>query len=108
ADFNTVPMLAESIESDDNQTYTFHLRQGVKFHNGEEMLAEDVVASMYRWMEKSGLTGNIFNDATWTAQDDYTVVLELAQPSSLTLDTMASAKQAAGIMPKETVESAPV
>lgn len=107
ADFNPVPVLAESIETEDNQTYVFHLRQGVKFHNGEEMTAEDVVASMYRWMEKSGLTGNIFNDATWTAQDDYTVVLELTRPSALTLDTLASAKQAAVIMPKEIVENAP-
>ncbi|WP_368652635.1 ABC transporter substrate-binding protein [Ornithinibacillus sp. 4-3] len=108
ADFNAVPMLAESVDTEDNQTYTFKLREGIKFHNGEEMTAEDVVASMYRWMEISTVTGNVFKDATWTAEDDYTVVLELANPSSLTLDTLASAKQAAGIMPKEIVENAPV
>ncbi|HLR75464.1 MAG TPA: ABC transporter substrate-binding protein [Virgibacillus sp.] len=102
-----VPMLAESIDTDDNQIFTFHLREGVKFHNGEEMTADDVVASMERWLEKSTITGNIFNDATWTAEDEYTVVLELIEPSSLTLDTLASAKQAAAIMPKEIVESAP-
>ncbi len=102
-----VPMLAESIDTDDNQTFTFNLREGVLFHSGEEMTADDVVASMERWMEKSTITGNIFNDATWTAEDDYTVVLELTSPSSLTLDTLASAKQAAAIMPKDIVESAP-
>ena len=107
SDFQPQPMLAESIETDDNQTFTFNLRQGVKFHNGKEMTSEDVVASMERWLEKSTITGNIFNDATWTATDDYTVVLELVEPSTLTLDTMASAKQAAGIMPKEIVEAAP-
>lgn len=107
ADHEAVPMLAESIDTDDNQTYTFTLREGVHFHNGEEMKAEDVVASMERWMEKSTITGNIFNDAVWTAEDDYTVVLELTAPSSLTLDTLASAKQAAGIMPKDIVENAP-
>lgn len=106
SEFRPVPVLAESIETDDNQTYVFKLRQGIKFHNGKEMTAEDVVASMYRWMEKSTVTGNVFNDATWTAEDDYTVVLELAAPSTLTLDTMASAKQAAGIMPKEVIEAA--
>lgn len=105
--FQPQPMLAESIDTEDNQTYTFHLRQGIKFHNGDEMMAEDVVASMERWMELSDITGNIFNDATWTAEDDYTVVLELKRASSLALDTMASSKQAAGIMPKEIVESAP-
>lgn len=106
-DHEPVPMLAESIDTDDNQTYTFKLREGILFHNGDEMTADDVVASMERWMEKSTITGNIFIDATWTAEDDYTVVLELVSPSSLTLDTLASAKQAAGIMPKDIVESAP-
>src|SRR5699024_3449061 len=52
------------------------------------------------------ITGNIFNGATWTAEDDYTVILELEKASSLTLDTMASAKQAAAIMPKEVVDAA--
>lgn len=101
-----VPMLAEGVETDDNQTFVFNLREGIKFHNGDEMTADDVVASMERWLELSTITGNVFNDATWEAEDDYTVVLELAEPSSLTLDTMASAKQAAAIMPKEIVDSA--
>src|SRR5690625_1345612 len=101
-----VPMLAEGVETDDNQTFVFKLREGIMFHNGEEMTADDVVASMERWLELSTITGNIFNDAIWEAEDDYTVVLELAEPSSLTLDTMASAKQAAAIMPKEIVDSA--
>lgn len=105
--FNPQPMLAESVETEDNQTYTFNLRQGVTFHNGKEMTAEDVVASMERWLEKSAITGNIFEGAKWTAEDDYTVVLELVEASSLVLDTMASSKQAAAIMPKEIVESAP-
>lgn len=105
--FKPVPMLAESIDiSDDGKTYTFKLREGIKFHNGKEMTSEDVVASMYRWLEKSSITGTIFNDSTWEANGDYQVVLTLAQPSVLTLDTMASAKQAAAIMPKEVVESA--
>src|SRR5690625_4845984 len=101
-----VPMLAEGVETDDNKTFVFKLREGIKFHNGEEMTADDVVASMERWLELSTITGNIFDGATWTAEDDHTVVLELVEPSSLTLDTIASAKQAAAIMPKDIVESA--
>lgn len=104
--FEATPMLAESVDvSDDGKTYTFNLREGVTFHNGEEMVAEDVVASMERWVEKSGLTGNIFDDAKWIDEDEYTVILELQKPSSLTLDTMASPKQAAAIMPKEVIDS---
>lgn len=107
-DFKPIPMLAESIDiSDDNKVYTFHLRKGIKFHNGEEMIAEDVIASMKRWEEKTALSGEIFNGATWEEQDEYTVVLTLTNASPLTLDTIATSKHAPAIMPKEIVESAP-
>ncbi len=104
--FEAVPMLAETVEtSDDSKMYTFHLREGIKFHNGKEMTAEDVVASMQRWLEKSSIIGTVFEDASFEVEDDYTVVLQLAKPSVLVLDTMASAKMAAAIMPKEVIEA---
>ena len=107
SDYEPVPMLAESFEeSDDGKTYTFNLREGVMFHNGKEMVADDVVASMERWVELSGLTGSIFDDATFEAEDDYTFKIELASPSALTLDTIASPKQAPAIMPAEVIEGA--
>src|SRR5699024_5908611 len=87
-DYQAVPMLAEDIEiSDDSKVYKFKLREGVKFHNGEEMTSEDVVASMERWLEKSTVIGTIFDGATWEAEDDYNVTLTLEESSSLTLDT---------------------
>ena len=104
--FEAVPMLAESIEtSDDGMTYTFHLRKGITFHNGKEMTSEDVVASMDRWLDKA-VTGNVFEGATFEAEDEYTVVLQLIRPSVLVLDTLAATKMAPAIMPKEIVESA--
>ena len=43
------PAIAEDYElSDDGLTYTFHLREGVTFHNGEELTADDVVYSYRR------------------------------------------------------------
>lgn len=107
SDYKAVPMLAEFVDiSEDNKTYTFKLREGVKFHNGDEMLGEDVIASMERWVEKSSVTGSMFEGATWEADGDYTVVLQLESPSVFVLDTMASQKMAAAIMPKEIVEEA--
>lgn len=108
SDFQPVPMLAETIDlSDDGRIYTFHLREGVKFHNGKEMIAEDVVASMERWMEKSDIAGQIFENATWVEDGDHTVLLTLEEPSALTLDTIATTKQAPAIMPKEILDEAP-
>ncbi|WP_253075505.1 ABC transporter substrate-binding protein [Bradyrhizobium sp. 193] len=44
------PMLAESDRTEDGgRTIVIKLREGVLFHNGKEMTAKDVVASMTRW-----------------------------------------------------------
>ena len=49
SDGDLTPAIAESYAlSDDQKTYTFTLRQGVKFHNGETVTADDVVYSIQR------------------------------------------------------------
>ena len=48
ADLAPAPGLAESWETPDDRTYVFALRQGVMFHNGREMTADDVVYSLNR------------------------------------------------------------
>src|SRR5690625_4743001 len=64
-DYESVPMLAESVdESDDGLTYTFHLREGVMFHNGKEMTSEDVIASMERWREINSSSDLVFGGST--------------------------------------------
>lgn len=105
--YEPVPMLAESIDtSDDGKTYTFHLREGIKFHNAEEMTSEDVVASMNRWLEKSPKAKELLKDAKFEAEDTYTVVLTLPKNYSDVLIMMAAQAQFPAIMPKEIIESA--
>jgi peptide/nickel transport system substrate-binding protein len=56
----TRPMLAESWEaSDDLKTWTFHLRQGVLWHNGEEFVADHVVWNIERWRNADLGSSNI-------------------------------------------------
>src|SRR5699024_6548571 len=106
SNYQVVPMLAEAVEeSDDQLTYTFILREDIKFHNGKEMTAEDVVASMDRWKELSSAVTETLGDITFEAKEKYTVVMNLEEPVSVALDIVASPGQAAAIMPKEVIEA---
>lgn len=102
-----VPQLAESYDiSEDAKTYTFKLRQGVKFHNGKEMKAEDVVASMNRWTKESISVPDFLKAASFVEIDEYTVELQLQEPSALTLPILAKDRYFGAIIPKEVVDSA--
>jgi peptide/nickel transport system substrate-binding protein len=62
-----IPMLADShTVSKDQLTYTFKLRQGIKFHNGKEMTSDDVVASLTRWGKQSIYGKALFAPSTST------------------------------------------
>ncbi|KAB2331493.1 ABC transporter substrate-binding protein [Cytobacillus depressus] len=105
--YKVVPMLAESAEeSEDGKTVTFHLRKGVKFHNGKEMKAEDVVASLNRWQSVSSKGKTILKDAKFSEIDEYTVELKLPNRIYGLLSMFADVTQSAIIMPKEIAEEA--
>lgn len=74
------PRLADSYDiSDDGLTYTFKIKQGVKFHNGAEMTVEDVVFSYETAMKEpfmSNYTGMI---ESVEATDDTTFVVHLSR-----------------------------
>ena len=56
----TRPMLAESWEaSDDLKTWTFHLRQGVMWHNGEELVADHIAWNVQRWLDGALGSSNV-------------------------------------------------
>jgi peptide/nickel transport system substrate-binding protein len=81
------PFLAEKGDmSSDARTWTFSLRKGVQFHNGKEMKAADVVASLNRW-GAMGARGQVIAKRleTITARDDYTVVMAFKEPTGATL-----------------------
>ncbi|MEJ6393695.1 ABC transporter substrate-binding protein [Gymnodinialimonas sp. 2305UL16-5] len=84
ADGAVVPGLAESWEiSEDGTTYTFTLREGVTFHDGAAMTAEDVVFSLDRTRAEGSTNaqGALFaNIVSVEAVDDTTVTVTLDGP----------------------------
>lgn len=80
SDGTVVESLAESWKiSDDNLTYTFKLKEGVKFHDGTELKASDVVFSINRLLTIGEGNAYLFkgNIKEATAVDDYTVKITL-------------------------------
>jgi peptide/nickel transport system substrate-binding protein len=91
-DGNIVPLLAESWEiSDDGTEYVFTLRQGVMFHNGGTMDAEDVVASWMAGKDPANAYAYEFERAIEVeALDDYTVRIKTDVPDPLFLRSLAN------------------
>ena len=98
--FELKPWLAERWEINDPQTYVFHLRQGVKFHDGQPLAARDV-----KWTLDSLLTGKIRSSkaaaynkvASVEAPDAATVVIRLKEPQASLLWNLSDG--AIGIVP---------
>jgi peptide/nickel transport system substrate-binding protein len=92
-DLTTQPDLAESWDhSDDLKRWTFHLRKGVKFHNGRELVADDVVAFFKRLMDPANAApsrSNYTMVSNISKTDDHTVVFDLSYPYGGFADIMA-------------------
>jgi peptide/nickel transport system substrate-binding protein len=116
--------LAESIDvSDDAKVYTFHLRQGINFTDGQPLTAADVAFTIERAVDarttsiwrgrlieidgaqaySDGQADSISGLAT---PDDYTVQLTLAAPNSAFLPNLCSFS-GLGIMPRHVLEEVP-
>jgi peptide/nickel transport system substrate-binding protein len=109
ANFEPKPQLAEKItHSDDNRIWTFKIREGVKFHDGSVMDADDVAASLNRWASINGsVKGSVIKEGEkFVAVDGLTVKIELSEPSALFLYYLANPSQFAGITTKELAEAA--
>ncbi|MEZ4499302.1 MAG: ABC transporter substrate-binding protein [Thermomicrobiales bacterium] len=107
ANLELVPALAESWEfSEDGMALTFHLRQGVKFHDGSDFTSADVVASFERILNEetgSATRTNLLSITSMDAPDDFTVVLNLSLPDVPLLSALASAN--ASILSSDVIAS---
>ena len=79
-----LPRLATSYEvSDDGMEYIYHLREGVKFHNGDPFTAADVVYSYERCIANTWNTSKLVGIEKVEAVDEHTVKFTMNQANSL-------------------------
>jgi peptide/nickel transport system substrate-binding protein len=91
-----VPELAERFDiSEGGRLLTFHLRDGVPFHDGTIMGAEDVRASMNRWIESYAPARELAAGARFEVVSPGVVRIRFAGPAVTFPDMMAAAPQAA-------------
>ena len=88
--FKVQPQMADWKVSDDKLTYTFTLRDGLKWHDGAPVTAEDCVASLKRWGKNDGMGQKLMDfTASIEASDAKTIVLKLKEPYGLVLESIA-------------------
>ena len=97
------PQLAEGhTVSDDGLTWTIRLRDGLKWHDGERVLARDCVASLRRWSARDGF-GRLLARVVeaWEAADDRTIRIRLKQPCAVLPDALAHPQASPAFMMPE-------
>ncbi len=104
SDLQLEPALATGYEvSDDGLTYTVSIREGVKFHNGRDLTAADVVWSLERILDPetaSPQASRFAQVAGAEATDDHTVVFTLSGPFAPFVSNLANLT----VVPQEVVE----
>ena len=107
ANFKIQPQMADWKVSDDKLTYTFTLRDGLKWHDGTPVTAEDCVASLKRWGKRDGMAQKLFDFvASLEPVDAKTFALKLKEPYGLVLETIGKPSSVVPfMMPKRVAET---
>lgn len=105
--FKIQPQMADWKESADGKTYTFTLREGLKWHDGAPVTSEDCVASIKRWAEKDS-TGQVLMTmvADIKVIDSKVFEISLKEPTTLLLSGLGKlSSRPAFMMPKRIAET---
>jgi peptide/nickel transport system substrate-binding protein len=107
ANFKIQPQMADFKVSDDKLTYTFTLRDGLKWHDGTPVTAEDCVASLQRWGKRDGMGQKLMDfTASLEATDARTITLKLKEPYGLVLESIGKPSSLVPfMMPKRLAET---
>ena len=121
ASLTLVPAIAETWRpSEDGLTWTFHLRKGVKFHNGREVTADDFVYSLRRLLDPKSryaarevlariagasefMAGRSIGVPGLRARDRYALEIRLTEPTPALIAALALVHTA--VVPREAIEA---
>ncbi len=104
------PQMAEGYTvSDDGRTYLIKLRDGLKWHDGEPVRAQDCAASLARWAARDTFGQTVQKAVdTWGSADDRTIKVTLKRPFPLLLEAIAKPDaQIAFMMPERVAKTDP-
>src|SRR5580698_10427321 len=108
SNFKIQPQMAEYKISDDKLTYTFTLRDGLKWHDGTPVTAEDCVASLQRWGKVDGMGQKLMDfTASIEATDAKTITLKLKEPYGLVLESIGKPSSLVPFMMPKRMADAP-
>jgi peptide/nickel transport system substrate-binding protein len=109
SNFRVQPQMADWKVSDDKLTYTFTLRDGLKWHDGSPVTAEDCVASLRRWGKNDGMGQKLMDfTAGLDAPNAKTIVLKLKEPYGLVLESIGKPSSLVPfMMPRRLAETPP-
>ena len=88
-DANPQPCLAESWDRENDTSIIFHIRKGVKFHNGDEMKASDVKFSIDRALASPEFHEVLDGITKVEVLDDYTIRLTTEKPMAAILNNLS-------------------
>ena len=104
------PQMAEGYTlSDDGRTYLIRLREGLKFHNGEPVRAQDCAPSLRRWAARETIGQTMWQYVDeCTAADDRTLKIVLKRPIPIFIEAIArGGASVAFIMPEHVAKTDP-
>jgi peptide/nickel transport system substrate-binding protein len=107
SNFKIQPQMADWKISDDKLTYTFTLRDGLKWHDGAPVTAEDCAASLKRWGKSDSMGQKLMDfTASIEATDAKTITLKLKEPYGLVLESIGKpSSYVPFMMPKRMAET---
>jgi peptide/nickel transport system substrate-binding protein len=98
--YNAKPMLASKVDvSNEAKTFTFTLRKGVKFSNGQEMTSADVLGSFERFKKVSTNAPLLADVEKYETPDPYTFVVHLKSTNAVFVDLLKSSTYPLVVLP---------